>query len=327
MGEENVKKEAKDVQVTVSKDQSTVTINGTKIEVYPEGKLVVYTNEAVKVKPLEIGDKMADGMIFAGISPNTGKALYTLPADESGLMTWQEAMDQAKNNDADKNLRVPTFGELSLLFNNRAAIGAFNESASTPAGGYWSSEDLTPHLARHLKFGEKYTYESQFKNHAAALRLVWSEGDMKVKPAAAEELAKVKPAAAEELAVGTKMPDGSIFAGISPDTGKQMFAMPADAGVTMKFNKAAKYATKLNKEKTLGHDDWRIPSKTELNVLFQNKEKGALKGTFNLTGSVSDGYFWTSMPYFDYFAREQRFSDGAQNDYYMGDALSVRCVR
>src|SRR3989304_9193528 len=106
MAEENAKKETKDVQVTVSKDQSTVTINGTKIEIYPQGNLVVYTNDAVKVKPLEIGDKMANGMIFAGISLNTGKALYTLPADESELVTWQEAMGLAKNKDPEKKLRV-----------------------------------------------------------------------------------------------------------------------------------------------------------------------------------------------------------------------------
>lgn len=322
MGEENVKKETKDVQVTVSKDQSTVMINGTKIEVYPEGNLVVYTNENVKVKPLEIGDKMLDGMIFAGISPDTGKALYTLPADESGLMTWQEAMDLAKNKDADKNLRVPTFGELSMLFNSRAAIGGFNESASTPASGYWSSEDLSLNLARHLKFSEKYTYESQFKTHAAAVRLVWSEGDIKVKPVPVNDTAIA--AAKDALEVGTKMADGSVFAGLTADGKQQIYAMPADADVIMNFKGAAEYATRLNKDKTHSHNDWHVPSKAELNVLFQNREKGALKDTFNL---ARPRYYWSSTPIFLGRGWHQRFSDGDQDCNDRICYLSVRCVR
>lgn len=35
--------------------------------------------------------------------------------------------------------RVPTKGELNVLYNNRATIAGFNESGSHPAGWYWSS--------------------------------------------------------------------------------------------------------------------------------------------------------------------------------------------
>src|SRR4051794_158598 len=41
---------------------------------------------------------------------------------------------------------------------------------------------------------------------------------------------------------GDKMPDGTIYAGISPDTGKPMFAASADAKLTMTFNEAKEYA-------------------------------------------------------------------------------------
>jgi hypothetical protein len=127
---------------------------------------------------------------------------------------------------------------------------------------------------------------------------------------------------------GDRMPDGTIFAGLSPETGKQMFAMPADAGVTMTFNEAAKYAKKLNAEKTFGHDDWRVPTKAELNVLFENRDKGVLKGTFNLAGSNPSGWYWADAPYIDIGAYCQRFSNGLPvfNDL-RGGSSSLRCVR
>ena len=125
--------------------------------------------------------------------------------------------------------------------------------------------------------------------------------------------------------VGDEMPDGSVYAGISPNTGKQMFAMPQDADVTKSFNEAAKYAQKLNEEKTLGHDDWHVPTKEELNVLFNNR---AAIGGFNLTGSYHAGYYWSSSPYRDSSAWGQRFSDGDRY-FHLGRDYdsSVRCVR
>jgi len=41
-----------------------------------------------------------------------------------------------------------------------------------------------------------------------------------------------------EPKVGDKMPDGTVLAGISPDTNKPMYATPADASLTMTFNEA-----------------------------------------------------------------------------------------
>lgn len=142
--------------------------------------------------------------------------------------------------------------------------------------------------------------------------------------------ASATTAATQELAapkIGDVMKDGSIFAGVSPDTCKGMFAMPADAPLSMTFDAAAKYARKLSNEKTLGHDDWRVPTKAELNVLFQNREKGTLKGTFNATGSFPSGWYWSGTPYGDDVAYGQPFSDGLQTVYDRDFDSSVRCVR
>ncbi|MBI3440600.1 MAG: DUF1566 domain-containing protein [Proteobacteria bacterium] len=87
-----------------------------------------------------------------------------------------------------------------------------------------------------------------------------------------------------EITVGTKMTDGSIYAGLTPDgpDGKRrIFAMPQDLSVTMAFNEAVKAVRKLNAENALGHNDWQLPALENLWVLHKNQEEGALKGTFN----------------------------------------------
>jgi hypothetical protein len=123
-------------------------------------------------------------------------------------------------------------------------------------------------------------------------------------------------------APGGKMLDGTVFAGISPDTDKPMYATPADASLTMKFSKAQKYAAELD---AYGHKDWRVPTKAELNVLFNNR---AAIGGFDISGSGPAGWYWSASPNDKWDASWcQRLSDGAQVYNYMDGHLSVRPVR
>src|SRR5262245_37894620 len=91
--------------------------------------------------------------------------------------------------------------------------------------------------------------------------------------------------------LGDRMEDGTIYAGISPDTARPMFAAPCDAPLTYTFNEAAKYAMKLNAANYLGHNDWRVPTKSELNSLFNNR---AAIGGFDETGLSHKGFYWSS---------------------------------
>jgi Protein of unknown function (DUF1566) len=121
------------------------------------------------------------------------------------------------------------------------------------------------------------------------------------------------------------MPDGTVYAGISPDTGRAMYAMPADVSLTMTFNGATEYAQGLNAQEAHGHDDWRVPTKDELKVLFNNRAK---IGGFDLNGSGPLGHYWSSSPYCDASeAWTQRFSDGLQDHYHKGFPATVRLVR
>ncbi len=146
----------------------------------------------------------------------------------------------------------------------------------------------------------------------------YTNGSVKVHPAANDSSATAEPK------IGDKMTDGTVYAGISPDTHKPMYATPADAPLTYTFNEAGKYAAKLD---AYGHHDWHVPTRGELNVLWENCNEGALKGTFNVTGSLPAGWYWSSSQLYNGLAWAQRFSDGNQYYDFKHYDSSLRCVR
>jgi hypothetical protein len=122
--------------------------------------------------------------------------------------------------------------------------------------------------------------------------------------------------------IGDRMPDGTVYAGISPDTNKPMFTTPADAPLRMGWKKAMRYAANRD---AYGHNDWRVPTISELNMIFNNR---AVIGGFNLTGSSSAGWYWSSTKFGRWGAWDQRFSNGEQiADVLRPIPASVRCVR
>jgi len=126
----------------------------------------------------------------------------------------------------------------------------------------------------------------------------------------------------KEISIGDKMPDGTIFAGISPETNNPMYTTPANAPLKMTLDEAKDHAAKLNAH---GHKDWRLPTKAELNLLFQNRAE--IRG-FDMSTHPADSY-WSSSMYGIWYAWSQRFTDGAQtnNNLINGVQLSVRLVR
>src|SRR5674476_923014 len=108
------------------------------------------------------------------------------------------------------------------------------------------------------------------------------------------------------LKIGEVMPDGSIYAGISPDANTPLYTTARDAAFQMNWHKAVVYAKDLIAH---GHRDWRLPTPAELNVLFLNRHA---IGKFNGTGLPPSGWYWSSTEYLYFNARDQRFSDGYQ---------------
>ena len=131
---------------------------------------------------IQIGAVMPDGTVYAGISPDTGRAIYTTPGDaertfrrgNTGAFNWEDAMDYAAQFDGHghKDWRVPTKGELNLLFSNRDAIGGFDESASSPGGWYWSSSQYDYNTAWSQLFSDGNQFYLNLKDGDSSVRCV-----------------------------------------------------------------------------------------------------------------------------------------------------------
>jgi len=131
----------------------------------------------------EIGELVESKGVYAGISPDTSEAMYVTPQDASGTLKWETAMKYAADLDANghKDWRLPTKDELNILFENRAAIGGFNEGGSDAAGRgcwYWSStgddDSGHPNIACMQLFSEGHQ-GGYFKYRDASVRPVRSE--------------------------------------------------------------------------------------------------------------------------------------------------------
>jgi hypothetical protein len=136
-----------------------------------------------------------------------------------------------------------------------------------------------------------------------------------------------------EPKIGDKMPDGTVYAGISPDTSKPMYTTPADAPMTMTTGQASQYAEGLNSRAAHGHKDWDIPSKAELKVLFNNRaaiggfdESSKDPGDPQRSNKARPGWYWAKYGPRDH-GDALRFRDGLERAIDDCDRLSVRCVR
>ena len=184
-------------KVTIStKDTGEITIhvNETIIELGADGLIKSYRHKNKQLKTpaleqedsgapglsenLDIGDKMPDGTIYAGISPRTGRPMYVLPEEASGTLKWKAAMKYAENLDAHghQDWKLPTASELRVLFENRAKIGGFTASGSDPAVWTWTCDewDDEPVYARAKNFhrnGDEGWWCKTFEGSTRPVRL------------------------------------------------------------------------------------------------------------------------------------------------------------
>jgi hypothetical protein len=77
------------------------------------------------------------------------------------------------------------------------------------------------------------------------------------------------------------------------------------------------------------YSDWFLPSKDELNLMYQNIGNGDVLGLGNI-GGFSNSFYWSSSESSSSIANSwrQNFDDGAQNEFYKGNTeFNVRAVR
>jgi len=69
-----------------------------------------------------------------------------------------------------------------------------------------------------------------------------------------------------------------------------------------------------------GYDDWFLPSKAELNLMYWNLKQQSL-------GGLGSGWYWSSSNASNYYASTQSFGNGNQGDAYKSDVNSIRPIR
>lgn len=120
----------------------------------------------------------------------------------------------------------------------------------------------------------------------------------------------------DECAIGERLPDGTIYAGISPSTGWPMYTTSSDSSLFNSWTDAMNYAANVTMH---GHDDWRAPTKRELHHLFTHR---AAIGNFNEKGHLTRGRYWSSSPEDMTCAWAQSVLDRSQVN-----TMALRCVR
>ena len=124
-----------------------------------------------------VGLRMTDGTICAGISPGTGKLMYTTPEDAPRQYTFADAPKYAQRLNRERafgysDWRVPSEDELDVLFKNRDAIGGFDQTGVRPQGWYWSSSQKKPgNHARGQRFSDGHRSSTNARA-GASLRCV-----------------------------------------------------------------------------------------------------------------------------------------------------------
>jgi hypothetical protein len=132
--------------------------------------------------------------------------------------------------------------------------------------------------------------------------------------------ARAAPAGGEPP-IGAIMPDGTVCAGISPDSGKPMYTTPADLPGCMTFEEADIYLDTFDAH---GYRDWRLPSLAELDVLYKNR---TAVGGFDESGFPPKTFHWSATPYDQWAAWGQEFRDGKTEAHVKPTLMAVRFVR
>ena len=134
-------------------------------------------------------------------------------------------------------------------------------------------------------------------------------------------------AAVEDQSAGIKWNNGSMIS-IATGIGVGKGAINTDRIITAQGATQTNYAAGLARSYAGGgHADWFLPSKVELDKMYNNR--GVINSTANANGGsnfTTDDY-WSSSQYYTNNAWRKRFSDGHQNTNWKTNLKDVRAMR
>ncbi len=119
------------------------------------------------------------------------------------------------------------------------------------------------------------------------------------------------------------MPDGTIYAGISPDTNQPMYATAEDVPDLLSYSQALAYARTLSQQT---NKNFRLPTEIELAVIFKNHT--AIGDFDTRQGAFPMAWYWSNRTSnFSLTSSAMNFSNGTHDYVNKVCRLSVRCVR
>jgi hypothetical protein len=120
----------------------------------------------------------------------------------------------------------------------------------------------------------------------------------------------------DTLVIGDSYQGGIIIIAYIDSTGQHgLIAATEDHNGVLNWDDAMSYCA----DYTVGqYDDWHLPSKGELNLMYQ--QRGAI-------GGFEDDYYWSSTESDNHVAWAQLFTIGIQSIFYKDDTYYVRAVR
>jgi hypothetical protein len=279
-----------------------------------------------EIDEIEIGDLIQGGIVF-WVDPTDnlrGKVCYY--EDAPTAKNWDAAMAYCNAFQATLNTvlygdwYLPSIDDLNLMYANKTAINTTalsNGGSSFTDYTYWSSSEYDNSGASIQSFTNGNQAHNVNKGDTGRVRAV---------------RAFEPPTVAE---VGDYRDGGIVFWVDPADNTKGKVCYTKDAPNTEGWFAAKAHC--LGFEVTINtvfYDDWYLPSKDELDLMYRNKTTinatAIANGGNNFNTGSNDRFWWssTTRAVGQYtFAWRQNFDTGDQYDYYQYPPYNVRAVR
>jgi hypothetical protein len=229
---------------------------------------------------------------------------------------------------------LPAYYEMQLIIDHYTAIQDLSRTGY-PFAQYWTSNYDGSGFADIANFTYPAGFDSNLREYDGPIRCIRKPADIS---------GQAVPSGCSSI--GSACSDGTVYAGDHPLlTGVKLYTMTADdssskayasasanTGADSEYNGRANQkwlaqnatisnypAAETCKNSTSGgHNDWYLPSRYELNVLYTNRVA--------ITG-FGTGNYWSSTEASNANARRQAFNTGTSSSSSKTGTAAVRCIR
>jgi TPR repeat protein/5'-3' exonuclease len=247
------------------------------VKSFEHESMTTWASKQAKILAYQIGDVLPDGSIIFHIDISGQSGIAAQPLDIPKKATWDQA--QLLASSYGQGWHLPTKDELTLLFAKRLILSVFSPNY------YWSSTESSIKGAWLQNFydGNQISSFKTYSYEARAVRTFFFEGNL-----------------ISINMLGDTLSDGSIIFHIDASGQHGLAAKrPCDTGQVPWAE--ANYLAKLH------GPDWRLPTKGELEILYNRK---TLVGEFHSDyWSSTTLYNNSSAWYMSFYNGYQGYSD------------------